>query len=88
MNRKIGSRLGALLISLCLMMGLLPTTALAQSTGTTIFGYEGSGTWSMASVSAEDQSDYTALTSYDSFDWFYGLETVSYTHLDVYKRQI
>ena len=84
MNKKIGLRLGALLISLCLMMGLLPTTALAQDTGTTIFGYEGSGTWSMASVSAEDQSDYTALTSYDSFDWFYGLEMIDDTIYGVY----
>lgn len=82
---KIGIRLGAMLLSLCLMMGLLPTTALAQSTGTTIFGYEGSGTWSMASVSAEDQSDYTALTSYDSFDWFYGLEMIGDTIYGVYS---
>lgn len=85
-KRNIGARLGALLLSLCLMMGLLPTTALAQSTGTTIFGYEGSGTtWSMASVSAEDQSDYTALTSYDSFDWFYGLEMIGDTIYGVYS---
>lgn len=83
-KRNIGARLGAMLLSLCLMMGLLPTTALAQSTGTTIFGYEGSGTWSMASVSAEDQSDYTALTSYDSFDWFYGLEMIGDTIYGVY----
>lgn len=75
-----------MLLSLCLMMGLLPTTALAQSTGTTIFGYEGSGnTWSMASVSAENQSDYTALTSYDSFDWFYGLEMIGDTIYGVYS---
>ena len=85
-RRKTGARLGALLLSLCLMMGLLPTTALAQSTGTTIFGYEGSGnTWSMASVSAENQSDYTALTSYDSFDWFYGLEMIGDTIYGVYS---
>ena len=85
-RRKTGARLGALLLSLCLMMGLLPTTALAQSTGTTIFGYEGNGnTWSMASVSAEDQSDYTALTSYDSFDWFYGLEMIGDTIYGVYS---
>lgn len=85
-KRNIGARLGAMLLSLCLMMGLLPTTALAQSTGTTIFGYEGSGnTWSMASVSAEDQSDYTALTSYDSFDWFYGLEMIGDTIYGVYS---
>ena len=83
-TRKTGARLGALLLSLCLMMGLLPTTAFAQDTGTTIFGYEGSGTWSMASVSAEDQSDYTALTSYDSFDWFYGLEMIGDTIYGVY----
>lgn len=81
---KIGIRLGAMLLSLCLMMGL-PTTAFAQDTGTTIFGYEGSGTWSMASVSAEDQSDYTALTSYDSFDWFYGLEMIGDTIYGVYS---
>ena len=85
-KRNIGARLGAMLLSLCLMMGLLPTTALAQSTGTTIFGYEGNGnTWSMASVSAEDQSDYTALTSYDSFDWFYGLEMIGDTIYGVYS---
>lgn len=85
-RRKRMSRLGALLLNLCLIMGLLPTTALAQSTGTTIFGYEGSGnTWSMASVSAEDQSDYTALTSYDSFDWFYGLEIIDDTIYGVYS---
>lgn len=83
-KRNIGARLGAMLLSLCLMMGLLPTTAFAQDTGTTIFGYEGSGTWSMASVSAEDQSDYTALTSYDSFDWFYGLEMIGDTIYGVY----
>lgn len=83
-KRNIGARLGAILLSLCLLVGLLPTTALAQSTGTTIFGYEGSGTWSMASVSAEDQSDYTALTSYDSFDWFYGLEMIDDTIYGVY----
>ena len=82
---KIGIRLGAMLLSLCLMMGPLPTTAFAQDTGTTIFGYEGSGTWSMASVSAEDQSDYTALTSYDSFDWFYGLEMIGDTIYGVYS---
>ena len=85
-KRNIGARLGTLLLSLCLMMGLLPTTAFAQDTGTTIFGYEGSGnTWSMASVSAEDQSDYTALTSYDSFDWFYGLEMIGDTIYGVYS---
>ena len=85
-KRNIGARLGAMLLSLCLLMGLLPTTAFAQDTGTTIFGYEGSGTtWSMASVSAEDQSDYTALTSYDSFDWFYGLEMIGDTIYGVYS---
>lgn len=85
-KRKTGLRLGALLLCLCLMMGLLPMTAFAQDTGTTIFGYEGSGTtWSMASVSAEDQSDYTALTSYDSFDWFYGLEMIGDTIYGVYS---
>ena len=85
-KRNIGARLGAMLLSLCLMMGLLPTTTFAQDTGTTIFGYEGSGnTWSMASVSAEDQSDYTALTSYDSFDWFYGLEMIGDTIYGVYS---
>ena len=84
-KRNIGARLGALLLSLCLLVGLMPTTASAQDTGTTIFGYEGNGTWSMASVSAEDQSDYTALTSYDPFDWFYGLEIIDDTIYGVYS---
>lgn len=88
-RRKRMSRLGALLLSLCLIIGLLPATALAQSTGTTIFGYEGSGnTWSMASVSAENQSDYTALTSYDPFDWFYGLEMIGDTIYGVYSSYL
>ena len=39
----------------------------------------------MASVSTEDQSDYTALTSYDSFDWFYGLEMIGDTIYGVYS---
>lgn len=85
-TRKTGARLGALLLSLCLMIGLLPMTAFAQDTGTTIFGYEGSGnTWSMASVGAENQSDYTALTSYGLFDWFYGLEIIGNTIYGVYS---
>ena len=67
-KRNIGARLGAMLLSLCLMMGLLPTTAFAQDTGTTIFGYEGSGTWNMARVSAKDQSDYTVMAGYGSYD--------------------
>ena len=37
-RRKRMSRLGALLLSLCLIIGLLPTTTFAQDTGTTIFG--------------------------------------------------
>ena len=32
-KRNIGARLGAMLLSLCLMMGLLPTTAFAQDHG-------------------------------------------------------
>ena len=85
-RRKTGIKLGAILLSLCLLVGLLPTTTFAQDTGTTIFGYEGSGnTWSMASVSAENQSDYTALTSYAPFDWFYGLEMIGDTIYGVYS---
>ena len=32
-TRKTGARLGALLLSLCLMMGLMPMTAFADGTG-------------------------------------------------------
>ena len=83
-RRKRMSRLGALLLSLCLIIGLLPATALAQSTGTTIFGYEGNGSWTMISVSSEDQSNYTALAEYDPYDWFYGLEMIDDTIYGVY----
>ena len=83
-RRKRMSRLGALLLSLCLIIGLLPATALAQSTGTTIFGYEGNGSWTMISVSSEDQSNYTALADYDLGDWFYGLEMIDDTIYGVY----
>ena len=76
----------ALVLCLCLAMGLMPMTAFAHDTGTTIFGYEGSGnTWSMVSVSAENQSDYTALTSYGLFDRFYGLEIIGNTIYGVYS---
>ena len=83
-KRKTGIKLGALLLCLCLMIGLLPMTAFAQDTGTTIFGYEGSGTWNMARVSAKDQSDYTVMAGYGSYDWFYGLEIINDTIYGVY----
>ena len=83
-RRKTGARLGTILLCLCLIIGLLPSTALAQGTGTTIFGYEGSGRWKMVSVSSEDQSNYTALAEYDPYDWFYGLEMIDDTIYGVY----
>ena len=39
-TRKTGARLGALLLSLCLLVGLLPTTAFAAETDPFIFGYK------------------------------------------------
>lgn len=74
----------ALVLCLCLAMGLMPMTAFAQDTGTTIFGYEGSGRWKMISVSSEDQSNYTALAEYNLGDWFYGLEMIDDTIYGVY----
>ena len=39
-KRNIGARLGALLLCLCLLVGLIPTTALAAETDPFIFGYK------------------------------------------------
>lgn len=75
----------ALVLCLYLAMGLMPMTAFAHDTGTTIFGYEGSGRWKMISVSSEDQSNYTALAEYNLGDWFYGLEIIGNTIYGVYS---
>ena len=56
-RRKTGARLGAILLSLCLLVGLIPTTALAAETDPFIFGYKSGAP--IISVSTTNQSDYT-----------------------------
>lgn len=74
-KRNIGARLGAMLLSLCLMMGLLPTTTFAAETDPFIFGYKSSGP--IISVSTTNQSDYTEVADYD--DSLLGLEIINGT---------
>ena len=72
---KIGIRLGALLLSLCLLVGLLPTTTFAAETDPFIFGYKSGGP--IISVSTTNQSDYTKVADYD--DSLLGLEIINGT---------
>ena len=72
---KIGIRLGALLLSLCLLVGLLPTTTFAAETDPFIFGYKSGAP--IISVSTTNQSDYTKVADYD--DSLLGLEIINGT---------
>lgn len=74
-KRNIGARLGAMLLSLCLMMGLLPTTTFAAETDPFIFGYKSGAP--IISVSTTNQSDYTKVADYD--DSLLGLEIINGT---------
>ena len=71
-TRKTGARLGALLLSLCLILGLMPTTAFAAETDPFIFGYKSGAP--IISVSTTNQSDYTEVADYD--DSLLGLEII------------
>ena len=74
-KRNIGARLGALLLCLCLLVGLIPTTALAAETDPFIFGYKSGAP--IISVSTTNQSDYTEVADYD--DSLLGLEIINGT---------
>ena len=74
-TRKTGIKLGAILLSLCLILGLMPTTAFAAETDPFIFGYKSSGP--IISVSTTNQSDYTEVADYD--DSLLGLEIINGT---------
>lgn len=74
-KRNIGARLGALLLSLCLLVGLLPTTTFAAETDPFIFGYKSGAP--IISVSTTNQSDYTKVADYD--DSLLGLEIINGT---------
>ena len=74
-RRKTGARLGAILLSLCLLVGLIPTTALAAETDPFIFGYKSGAP--IISVSTTNQSDYTEVADYD--DSLLGLEIINGT---------
>ena len=74
-TRKTGAKLGALLLSLCLLVGLLPTTTFAAETDPFIFGYKSGAP--IISVSTTNQSDYTKVADYD--DSLLGLEIINGT---------
>ena len=74
-TRKTGIKLGAILLSLCLILGLMPTTAFAAETDPFIFGYKSGGP--IISVSTTNPSDYTEVADYD--DSLLGLEIINGT---------
>lgn len=86
-TRKTGIKLGALLLCLCLLVGLLPVTASASSSSPVIYAYvETSGnSGSIRSISTEDQSQYTEITAYDKDECYSGLEMIDGTIYSVYQ---
>ena len=79
-RRKTGIRLGAILLSLCLIVGLLPVTAFAASSAPVIYGFVEipGGRSAIGSISTEDQSQYTEITVFDD-EWYSGLEMIDGT---------
>ena len=63
------------MLSLCLLVGLLPTTTFAAETDPFIFGYKSGAP--IISVSTTNQSDYTEVADYD--DSLLGLEIINGT---------
>lgn len=72
-TKKSWHRLGAMLLSLCLMIGMMPVNAFASQTEPFIFGYKAGG-GPIVSISTENQSDYTKIAEYD--DSLLGLEII------------
>ena len=72
-TKKSWHRLGAMLLSLCLIIGMMPVNALASQTEPFIFGYKAGG-GPIVSISTENQSDYTKIAEYD--DSLLGLEII------------
>lgn len=69
------ARLTALLLTLCLLAGMMPAAVFAEETDLFIFGYKSSA--QIIGVSTTNQSDYTEIADYD--DSLLGLEIIDDT---------
>lgn len=69
------ARFTALLLTLCLLAGMMPAAVFAEETDLFIFGYKSSA--QIIGVSTTNQSDYTEIADYD--DSLLGLEIIDDT---------
>lgn len=83
------ARLTALLLSLCLLAGMLPGTVFAKAADPIIIAYaykgEPNGKWHIASFNTADQSDYTIINDDFTNGRLYGLEMINDTIYGVYE---
>lgn len=79
----------ALLLSLCLLAGMMPAAVFAENTDPTIIAYadkgEPNGKWHIASFNTADQSDYTIINNDFTNGRLYGLEMINDTIYGVYE---
>ena len=84
------ARFTALLLTLCLLAGMMPAAVFAENTDPIIIAYaykgEPNGKWHIASFNTADQSDYTVIADNYSHGQFFGLDMIDGTIYGVYKR--
>lgn len=77
------ARLTALLLTLCLLAGMLPAAVFAKAADPIIIAYaykgEPNGKWHIASFNTADQSDYTKINDDFTNGRLYGLEMINDT---------
>ncbi len=83
------ARFTALLLTLCLLAGMMPAAVFAENTDPTIIAYadkgEPNGKWHIASFNTADQSDYTIINDDFTNGRLYGLEMINDTIYGVYE---
>ena len=83
------ARLTALLLTLCLLAGMLPAAVFAKAADPIIIAYaykgEPNGKWHIASFNTADQSDYTIINNDFTNGRLYGLEMINDTIYGVYE---
>ena len=79
----------ALLLSLCLLAGMMPAAVFAEAADPIIIAYaykgEPNGKWHIASFNTADQSDYTIINDDFTNGRLYGLEMINDTIYGVYE---
>ena len=83
------ARFTALLLTLCLLAGMMPAAVFAKAADPIIIAYaykgEPNGKWHIASFNTADQSDYTIINDDFTNGRLYGLEMINDTIYGVYE---